>query len=253
MKYRKITPDDLPAVRRLWTEAFEETEEQSAPFLCTVFPLCTGWCSEEDGQLAAMAFSVPAQAVQGEKTWPVRYVYAVATAEAFRGRGAATGVMQALEQDAREQGAAALLLLPAEPGLFPFYDRMGFRVWSWASEVSVGALTGEDVRRLTPEEYLRIRESYAPEETYIRPMPEVVSLCAALYAWDGGCCAVEDGAFGPLCCELLGSSRGLAAAAADYGIARLPVTRCGGGYPYAMAKPLTVDFPESGRFSFGMD
>ena len=54
------------------------------------------------------------------------YVFGVATAAAFRGRGLATELLRRAETLCRERGDDALVLIPDGEGLREFYARLGY-------------------------------------------------------------------------------------------------------------------------------
>lgn len=55
------------------------------------------------------------------------YVYAVATLPEFRGRGLMTRLDQWSQGIMKERGMTFSALVPAEPGLFPMYEKLGYR------------------------------------------------------------------------------------------------------------------------------
>lgn len=121
--YRHAAPADLPALRRLWLEAFQDSEEFLNRFYST-------------------GFSPPAQPAghrrlphsgRGLLVWrnlpgqKIAYLYGVATGRAFRGQGVASGLLDALHRLLAAQGVRGVLLVPGSAGLFAFYARLGYR------------------------------------------------------------------------------------------------------------------------------
>ena len=94
MRTRKTGPDDIPALKALWKQAFGDTDAEIDSFFKTVYPEATGFCAEEDGAVIAMLFALPLTLAHGEETQKAAYLYAVATDEAFRGRGVSTDIIE---------------------------------------------------------------------------------------------------------------------------------------------------------------
>ena len=59
MRTRKTGPDDIPALKALWVQAFGDTDAEIDSFFKTVYPEATGFCAEEDGAVIAMLFALP--------------------------------------------------------------------------------------------------------------------------------------------------------------------------------------------------
>ena len=67
MRTRKTGPDDIPALKALWKQAFGDTDAEIDSFFKTVYPEATGFCAEEDGAVIAMLFALPLALAHGGK------------------------------------------------------------------------------------------------------------------------------------------------------------------------------------------
>ena len=248
MTVRRATAADIAALTELWQTVFGDAPAEIAPFFAHVFPQSVGFCVDAEDGVGGMVFCVPCAVACGKTTYPCGYVYALGVREALRRKGVGTALMTALRTYGEKENLAALLTLPAEPALFDYYEAKGFRPWSWATECSFGAGSGE-VNEIAPQDYLQLRRTYLDKlcVPYLLPSDGVASL-HRFFAWNGGCCAVGGG----LVTELCGSAKGVPAVAEKLGVSRLSAVRCGSGYPYVMAQVLQNDFPPDGLFSFGM-
>ena len=83
-------------------------------------------CLEGDDGVVAMLTMFPITLVAGTHTFPARYIYAVATAEPWRGLGIGTSMMEHALSYMQDRGEAAAILAPAHFSLFGFYEKMGF-------------------------------------------------------------------------------------------------------------------------------
>jgi len=125
---RFITRHDFPQIMRSWQTCFGDSEAYIRLFWDAGFPLCRGLADEQNGVLTAMAFLLPGALVLREESHPATYVYAVATLPEYRGRGIAAALMQRAAEIAREEGQAALCLLPGSEGLYDYYAKLGYSV-----------------------------------------------------------------------------------------------------------------------------
>ena len=220
MTFDRVTQADLPALAFLWQEAFLENAEKLVPWLLQTG---TGFCCREEQTLCAMAFALPYAVASEGAILDGRYLYGVATRKTHRGRGIATRLLEHVERELAAEGADGLLLVPADDGLRRFYRERGFRDWSVRFPRSAEGETPCDAA-----EYLRLREAHLAGTPHIFPPEEVIGRCR-FFKSDAGCRA-----------ELFGKTA-----------ESLPQEP--GGTPYAMAKPLTAQFPRWGFFSFAMD
>lgn len=254
MIIRRTEPEDAGKLMLLWQSVFDDPTEDMFPFFRTVFPVCDGYCAEEDGAVTGMVFAVPCEIAAGKRRFVCRYLYALGVAEDRRGQGIGKALLSAVKDDCLRNGADALLVLPSEESLFDYYAAEGYAVWAWANGCSLAAGEQAAVQEVDTEAYLSARKAYLEPSgaAYVIPSAAVASL-SRCFVWDGGCCAADrtDGEW--FVQELCGSAAGVPTAAMRLGVRRLSIIRSNGGYPYAMAMALNKDFPKDGLWSFGME
>lgn len=133
---RPFAPADRPALRALWQIVFGDSEDYIDGFFDRF--LTPGACvvAEVEGKVVSAMYIIP-----GVTAYPYRkntlsagYTYALATLPEYRGRGIGTAVYKAAS-DAALQRADAACVLPAESGLYPFYEAAaGARAFSAVRE-----------------------------------------------------------------------------------------------------------------------
>lgn len=114
--------EDVPALKKLWSECFGDAEFYLDFYFQNRFvPEDTLIVREEEpvAMLTLMEASV-----NGEKGF---YIYAVATLPDHRGRGLQRQLSRYAEEVMRERGGRFACLVPAEEGLFTFYEKLGYR------------------------------------------------------------------------------------------------------------------------------
>ena len=119
----RLHPDEL-ACKRLWQEAFGDSDDFIDSFLIRYYSRRRSLTLEEEGETVAMLHLVPFDTELGRTT----YIYGVATAESARRRGLASQLMRQALARIAEQGdeAAFLIPTPGEEWLRAFYGRFGF-------------------------------------------------------------------------------------------------------------------------------
>ena len=120
----------------------------------------------------SMLFSIPYAIKTKDGVVPARYLYAVATDEAYRGRGLA----KQLIREEKERGEP-LFLRPSSPSLFSFYEKAGLSPLSPVRTLEGEALAVEcaGVKHLDIDEYLAAREAFL-RAPFAVPSREFLSL-----------------------------------------------------------------------------
>lgn len=240
---------DIPGLRRLWQEAFGDTDAWLDAFFSTAFSedrCLTAWV---DGQLAAALYWLDCSC----RDKKCAYLYAVATDRAFRGRGLCHSLMERTHALLRERCYAMAVLVPGSESLFRFYGSMGYRCFGGMRETFyTPSQTRIPLRQITAEEYAQARRALLPEGGIAQEGPTLAFLQtqAGFYAGDGFVlCAhrERDTLFAP---ELLGSAH--PGAILNALSCREGTFRTSGDKPFAMWLPLAeIQKPE--YFAIALD
>ena len=117
-----LHPDEL-ACKELWQTCFGDEEQFIDSFLIRYYSRRRMLSIERDGRMAAMLHLLPFESELGRTT----YIYGVASAPEYRGRGLATELMREAMRLAGERGDDALFLIPTpgEEWLRDFYGGFG--------------------------------------------------------------------------------------------------------------------------------
>lgn len=123
LRFRLSREGDVPALQRLWAEVFGDGEEFTGEFFRLLWRREYCRVAEAGGEIAAMGFCIPGAVARGARC---SYIYAMATAERYRGLGAAREIGLGLIADAFASGADLVATLPAEDSLCRWYEtRLG--------------------------------------------------------------------------------------------------------------------------------
>ena len=242
-------PTQIPALRRLWQEAFGDTDAFLGGFFDRVFSPDRCRCIFAGKEAAAALYWLDCDYNGGK----LAYLYAVATAEASRNQGLCRALMEDTHALLQARGYAGAVLVPGEEGLFAMYEKMGYQVMSCMDTLAVSSSAPVALKAVTPEEYAAARKNFLPAGGVVQEKENLalLTLCADLYTGDGFVLAArieDDAVFG---LELLGDhtkAAGISAAlGASKGQFRIP-----GEKPFAMYHPLS-DTPKPAYFGLAFD
>ena len=144
---------------RLWQQAFGDPAETVDAFFRTGFSpnRCHILWADEKIVSALYWFDC---FVDDQK---IAYIYAVATDEAYRGRGLAHRLMEETHGILQNRGYLGAILVPGSVQLQAFYEGIGYRAATSVTEFS--AAWGNEPQALNvidPDRYAQLRRQYLP-------------------------------------------------------------------------------------------
>jgi GNAT superfamily N-acetyltransferase len=183
MKPEHPQKEHIPALRKLWQEAFGDTDAFLDGFFSTAFAPQRCLCVCRGEEVLSAAYWLDGLLPEGKGA----YIYAVATLQAHRGQGLAGMIMKNIHEILSREGYVAAILVPGEPSLANFYGDMGYQFFGGIREYSALAKSpGVNLRRIGAEEYGFLRRRYLPERGVIQEGESLAFLesYADLYAGD---------------------------------------------------------------------
>lgn len=119
----RMVGDREREIRSLWQSVFGDSREVVDTFLERHYNADLSLTEQVDGRVVAMLHIVPMRDSEGLQA---AYIYAVATAPQYRGRGCATRLIKRALQIAQERGCDYSFLIPANDSAKALYLRLGF-------------------------------------------------------------------------------------------------------------------------------
>ena len=245
---------DIPSLRALWSDSFGDSEEELDKFFSTAFSEKRCLAAKDGDELLASLYWFDCSL--GERR--LAYIYAVSTASAHRGKGICQRLMSMAHEHLRALGYSAAVLVPAEPSLYGFYERLGYTVCSYVKElVAISTAEdgeiGESLTPLTHSEYGELRQKYLPARGIIQDdvTLKMLSARAKLYCGDGFILAAEAEGGTLRCHELLGEAdlnKLLLALGRSTGVFRVPT-----GFRQATCADSTESEPRPFAMSYALD
>lgn len=124
---RTAALSDTPRLKEIWQICFGDPERYIDFFFQNAFHPEQTLVWEEDGTVCAMFFLLDCSVWAGGSEVPAAYLYAAATMPAYRSRGIMGRMIRYAAGFVSSCGYGGIVLVPAEPGLFDYYGRFGFR------------------------------------------------------------------------------------------------------------------------------
>lgn len=165
---RQSKAEDIPQQKELWKRCFGDSDAYVDMFYQKYCIPEQVLIVEEDGELNSMATMLETTMHFPDGTsYPVGYVYALATNPYIQGQGHARQLLAYADEYLQKKGMKCLTLVPASPSLHRYFDNLGLtecfatrKVEKMSAELTGLAPLGEDCKvvPILPSEYNQIRE-----------------------------------------------------------------------------------------------
>jgi len=119
--------DDHMQLKRLWNQVFGDSDTAVAFYFSHRHQNQNMLVYEAEGIIAGMMTMLPVQLAFSQEIRAGRYIYAVATAPAYRGQGISTKLLLYCHDWMKKNGETASILVPASGSLFAFYEKRGYQ------------------------------------------------------------------------------------------------------------------------------
>lgn len=110
----------------IWKECFQEPARPARYFLNNYFRPENALVYQLDGKIAAVVYLLPAQLAKGNGSVQAHYIYAAATLPEYRSRGYMGALLHAAERAGEARKDCYSIVLPADSGLYPLYEKSGY-------------------------------------------------------------------------------------------------------------------------------
>ena len=238
--------------RKLWQNAFSDTDAFLDSFFRTAYSPDRCRCVLLDGEIAAILYWIDCTLLEQK----LAYIYAVVTHPDHRGKGLCRKLMEDTHALLAQRGYSGALLVPQKESLRQMYAGMGYRNAGGLAEFRCQA-DGAPVplRAVGPEEYAALRRSQLPQDSVIQEGEGLAFLAQQLQFYAGqdillAAYAENETIFVP---ELLGDPENapgiLRTLGVVQGVFRIP----GIQKPFAMFRPLTEPAVSPTYFGFAFD
>lgn len=239
-------------LRKLWQEAFGDPDDFTDLFFAKGFSPERYHCIQENGDPVSALYWFDCQ-LNRQK---LAYIYGVATLKSHQDKGLAGRLLQETHDILKSRGYVGAVLVPHGKSLFDFYRKFGYKTATTVTEFSCKAGdTPVAIRKISPEEYARLRSDFLPEggvESGAEALAFLAGYCD-FYAGEDFLLVCSISPEGLQTQELLGNAQAapgiLRALNCAKGCFRTP----GADRDFAMWLPLQEDCPKPGYFGLALD
>lgn len=252
---REYVAEDVPELIRLWTSVFDDTASMVEKFITALPDIGGGVAALIDGKIAGAAYTINGQElICGDKHTPIGYIYGVGVLEKYRHCGIGEKLVKAVCELSRKRGADIISCLPAEGGLYAWYEKIAdFGYTVKCEKLTVKAAASAAVTRLSATEYMTRREKMLEGKTHVRLSRSAMEFEGQLleeygggfFASEDGLCAAYNDGGKTLAREVIAGGRNASIRAAESVGAALGTSECelrlpatNGGLYVASDKPL---------------
>lgn len=242
----------IPCLRALWKEAFGDSDAFLDAFFIHGFSSRRCRCITEGGAVVAALYWFEVTC----ENQRFAYLYAVATAKSWRGRGLFSALFQDTKKILTQEGFDGILLVPERESLGRMYERFGFFACTSIGELTDSA--GESpvsLREIGAAEFARLRRQFLPMGAVLQEGADLKFLATQCHFWAGenwlAAGQIYDGKL--VCQEFLGDDRAIP------GLLRALDVPCGSfrgpgkEKPFGYLLPLHEDCLRPGYFALALD
>ncbi|MBE6958387.1 MAG: GNAT family N-acetyltransferase [Ruminococcaceae bacterium] len=152
-------------LRSLWHEAFGDDDAFLDIFYNHGFNPDRCRCITQDGKVVAALYWFDCS-LNGQ---PLAYLYGIATAKAYRGKGLCRALLENAHSHLKYLGYAGIVLVPGDEKLSKLYEKLGYTPCTTISEFSCAAAQEPvALRKVDSAEYCQLRRSLMPANGVIQ-------------------------------------------------------------------------------------
>lgn len=252
MKIDFPVPKQYKQLISLWQEAFGDTEEFIDGFFCTAFSPARCRCITISRKVVAALYWMDLRLADKR----FAYIYAVAVAEARRGKGLARALMEDARDHLAFRGYDGILLVPQDETLRALYRKLGYADCTTVSEFPAAAgETPAALQRIDREEYARLRSTALPQGSAVEEEENIAFLETMAFFYRGEnlllAAHAENGRL--WCPEYLGDPAAAPGVLKALNCAEGHFRAPGEGLPFAMFLPLTEDVQPPRHLALAFD
>ena len=195
MQLLKATTEDMPQIKALWTQMFDDGTPGFPDF---VFSSCKpeNFYIAKDGEtVVSMLISMADMEYKGSKGF---YLYSACTVPEYRGKGVMRDLVAFALEDKRKQGVTFCVLKPAEDSLFDFWAGLGFtnvtKIRHCSLDIKKNIWTNAQFDIVTASRFKAMRDKFC-EEPFIHYTAKGYEAFAYSHYISGGSTAETEDAY----------------------------------------------------------
>ena len=129
------TENDILSLKKLWKDIFKDSDSYIELFFSKKFNPATSFVIKENNDVCGMLFAELNTVVKAGKELKGAYLCGIATGPDKRGKGYASKLINHALENLKD--VDIFYLIPAEESLFDYYERFGFKPFTFFDKVSI--------------------------------------------------------------------------------------------------------------------
>lgn len=133
---------DLPYLKKLWTEVFGDNIKTVDHLFENVFSPDKIFSVGHGEELVSSLYYFDVSFGNKKEIFNAAYICGIATKPGERSKGYASSLIRHAVSEIKKKAYDLILLIPASPSLFGFYEKFGFEPFSYINRLEVGEAKG---------------------------------------------------------------------------------------------------------------
>lgn len=164
MQFLKAKTEDMPQVKALWTQMFDDGTQGFCEFVFSSTANENFYIAKDGDKVVSMLIAMADMEYKGKKGF---YLYSACTLPEYRGRGIMGALVQYTLEEQRKNGKTFCVLKPAEESLFDFWVKLGFtnvtNIRKCQLEIKKNIWTNAQFDIVTASRFKAMREKFCDE------------------------------------------------------------------------------------------
>lgn len=140
MEFKTADKKDVPELKALWKDIFKDDDGYIDLFFKYKMKPEYTFVAKEKGEITGVVYSVYAPLVLNDRTEiGALYMCGICTKPEYRGKNIASTLINKCFEFAKENNIDLCYLIPANQGLFDFYEKLGFEKATYINKKEVEA------------------------------------------------------------------------------------------------------------------
>lgn len=182
-------PNQLPELKKIWAECFDDGNEYIELFFRHRYPGITALTAICSGKTVGAVYLMPVLAEEYGVIKKGMYIYAAGVLKEYRKNGIFAAMQNKINLHLK-QNDEFCILCPANQKLYGYYCNLGYSDYSYLTDIAVSAgdTAAENFKSesISAEEYIRLRNSYFKSDGLIRWNEEAVNYAMVENTFCGG-------------------------------------------------------------------
>ena len=244
---------DIPTLKKLWLEAFGDSDEFFMEFIKKGYHQKRCRIAEDNGKVVSVLYFFDCLCEDKK----IAYIYGVTTDKKERGKGYSKALFSDTHKYLEENGYSGAILVPSEDPLFTFYENLGYKTATFVDLITLTKSQQPPIslKKINKSEYAALRRKFLTAGSVIQENENLdfLECFENFYTANGVLLAahIKDGTLYTQ--EFLGAKALLPSVLAYFNADKGIFRTVGTSRPFAMYHPFYKNSPKPTYFGLAFD